>query len=484
MGSLNVEILTSVPGSGKTKAILKHVGRSRKPTIIASISCQLSKQSYDFFTMTLGYDNAIILDTDNIKKRASVYDSIKESIGKYRVIFITHSALMNFPHFDLFEGHELYIDEVPDMVDLRQVQFKTNIDVVSRYCDIASNGRMTVVEKHRKTLEEIAMDGMHNLDVVSNSVFPLVKALLTDIPVIIKDSCAYFVEDMSTQSWELFTKITIACANFRETFTGVVLKEYAGWEFVESPLVSDLDFRNYKNTQRIEIIPMYDGNWSRYASDIEIGGETVYNKVKDIVYNVVGPVNYIYTTNSYRGPLNGGTKIPYNPHGMNNYMNFSTAVALFSYNPSPWQLELLKSLSYNQGLDVDHLTNAFLVSKYLEPAFQLCLRTDIRNNKSMSPVRLIVPDMRVAEYLKNKYLPDANIDCSLMIFAEKERKPRKKETTPRARKESFKSIFCLDNKEQSALSYYQKQIGRKLSVLEPTDIALVSDWISTRRKSK
>ncbi|QAY01238.1 hypothetical protein ZPAH1_orf00222 [Aeromonas phage ZPAH1] len=479
---LTVEILTSVPGSGKTKAILKHVGRSKKPTIIASISCQLSKQSYDFFTMTLGYGDAIILDTDNIKKRASVFESIKESIGNYRVIFITHSALMNFPYFEMFEGHELYIDEVPDMVDLRQVQFKTNIDVVSRYCNIAPNGRMTIIEEHRKTLEDIAMDGLHNLDVVSNSVFPLVKALLVDIPVIVKDNCAYFVEDMSTQNWGLFKKITIACANFQETFTGVVLKEYSNWKFIESPLVNNLDFRNYRNTHRIEIIPVYDGNWSRYASDIEIGGETVYNKVKDLVYNVVGPVNYIYTTNSYRGPLNGGTKIPYNPHGMNSYMNFSTAVALFSYNPSPWQLELLRSLSYNQGLDVDSLTDAFLVSKYLEPAFQLCLRTEIRDNKSMAPVRLIVPDMRVADYLKSKYLPDAIIDESLMITAIKERKPRKKETTPRVRKESFKSMFSLDKKEQSALSYYQKQIGRKLSILEPKDIILVREWIDNRRK--
>lgn len=480
---LKVDVLTSVPGSGKTKAILKHVGRSKKPTIIASISCQLSKQSYDFYTMTLGYGNAIILDTDNIKKRASVFESIKESIGNYRVIFITHSALMNFPHFEMFEGHELYIDEVPDMVDLRQVQFKTNIDVVSRYCDIAENGKMTVIEDHRKTLEEIAIDGLHNLDVVSNSVFPLVKALLVGIPVIVKDNCAYFVEDMSNQQWNLFKKITIACANFQETFTGVVLKEYAGWEFVESPLVNDLDFRSYRNTHRIEILPVYDGNWSRYAADAEINGETVYNRVRDLVYNIVGPVNYIYTTNSYRGPLSGGTKIPYNPHGMNNYMNFSTAVALFSYNPSPWQLELLRSLSFNHGMDVDRLTDAFLVSKFLEPAFQLCLRTEIRNNKSMSPVRLIVPDMRVADYLKRRYLPDAKIDDSLIITYVKERKPRKKETTPRVRKESFKSMFDLDKKEQSALSYYQKQIGKKFSILEPDDIVKVREWINARRGS-
>lgn len=479
---LKVEVLTSVPGSGKTKAILKHVGRNKKPTIIASISCQLSKQSFDFYTMTLGYTDAIVIDTDNIKRKASVFESIKEAIGNHRVIFITHSALMNFPYFDMFEGHELYIDEVPDMVDLRQIQFKTNIEVVSKYCEISEKGRMVLIEKNRKPLEEIAKDGLYNLDVVSNSVFPLVKALLVGIPVVVKENCAYFVEDMSTQSWNLFSKITIACANFSETFTGTVLKEYSGWEFTESPLVGDLDFRNYKNTQRIEIVPVYDGNWSRYAADTEIEGESVYNRVKDLVLNIVGPVNYIYTTNSYRGPLAGGSRIPYNPHGMNNYMNFTTAVALFSYNPSPWQLELLRSLSYNQGLDVDRLTNAFLVSKYLEPAFQLCLRTDIRNNKSMSMVRLIVPDLRVANYLKDKYLPDAKIDYSLMIDSTKESKPRKKETAPRMRKESFKSMFGLDNKEQSALSYHQKKIGKKYSILEPNDIVEVREWINSRRK--
>lgn len=479
---LSAEILTSVPGSGKTKAILSHVVRSKKKTIIASISCQLSKQSFDYYTKELNGTGAIIVDTDNIKRRDSVQNILRESIGENRVIFITHTALMNFPYFEMFEDHELYIDEVPEMIDLCQIQFKTNIDVIAKYCHVSESGKMVLKEEHREELQGVAVDGLYNLDVVSNSIFPLTKALLQGIPVTVKENCAYFVEDMSTQKWEVFSKITIACANFIETFTGVVLKEYGGWEFTESPLVNNLDFRTYRNTHRVEIVPIYDGNWSRYAADTEFGGDTVYNKAKDLIENITGGVKYIYTTNSYRGPLPNGDRIQYNPHGLNSYTSYTTAVALFSYNPSPWQLDLLRTFSFTQGLDTDILCNAFLVSKYLEPVFQLCLRTDIRKNKSMSPVRLIVPDMRAAEYLKNRYLIDAHIDDSLMIKVSVERKERKKETVPRNRKESFTTMFSLDPKEQSALSYYQKKNNKKFIITEPAHVIEVGEWVKNRRK--
>lgn len=313
----------------------------------------------------------------------------------------------------------------------------------------------------------------------------MAKALLQGIPVVLKDKCSYFVQDMSIQKWDRFSKITIACANFEETFTGVVLKEYCGWKFVQSELTELLDFKEYENTDRIEIIPLFNGNWSRYAGDLEYQGDTVYNQMRNIVGKIVGDEKFIYTTNSYRGVVKNGDRISYNPHGLNGYMDYKCAVALFSYNPSPWQNDLLKSFSKKQGLASTTLSDAFIVSKYLEPVFQLCLRTVIRSNVGTEKVRLIVPDWRAADYLKSRYLKDATINSNYIIMFDDERKARKTrktETKPRKRKESFTSMFNLTAKEQSALSYFQKKKGIKLSINEPAHIKMVSEWVSEKRK--
>lgn len=477
--ALNVEILQAVPAAGKTKAILTHVRKNKKHCVIASISCQLSQQSYDFYNNLGGENDSIIIDSDHVSRSKSVAEVIKESAGNYRVLFITHAALLTYPDYEDLSGHELYIDEVPDFVQLNQLKFTDNLDFIGKYCKI-EDGRMTLDEDHREKLNKIATDGLYGHDVVSSSVFSLARSLLQGIPVIVKDNVVYFIDDSTTQKWNKFDKITIACANFRETFTGVVLKDFCGWKFKTSPLMKKLDFTQYPNSNRVEIIPVYDGIWSRYAADKDVNGESVYNKVKDVVYDLVGISPFIYTTNSYRAALKVGHRIAYNPHGLNSYMSHTTAVALFSYNPMPWQIELLKCLSSCHNMDTNKLIDAYLVSKYLEPVFQLCLRTDIRNQHSKWKVTLIVPDMRAAEYLKSRYLPEAKIDTDHMVSGP-ERKERKKETTPRKKKVTFGTMFELSKEEQGKFYRWCRKLDFKLDIIQPEHVKMVRDWVSTIR---
>ena len=396
-------------------------------------------------------------------------------------MFITHAALMDYPDFEDLKDYELYIDEVPDFVQLNQMKFTDNLNFISKYCKI-ENGKMILLENYTEELNKIALDGLYGNDVISESVFSLARTLLQGIPVVIKDNIVYFIDDKTTNNWKSFKKITIACANFYETFTGVVLKDFYKWDISESKLSKYLDFKTYPNTNRIEIIPMYDGNWSRYSADKILDGDSVYNKVKESVLDIIGNTPFIYTNNSYRTAFNIGHHVAYNPHGLNSYMSHTVAVALFSYNPMPWQIEILKGLSDCFKMDKDKLIDAFLVSKYLEPCFQLCLRTDIRNKDSLHKVTLIVPDMRAAEYLKTRYLHNANIDCAYMI------KPpeviRKKETTPRNIKLSFIKLFKMDKNETARFYRYKKTLDYELDTIQPEHVKLVQNWIENIRNYK
>lgn len=476
--ALVVDILQAVPAAGKTKAILGHIKKSGKPTIVASISCQLSQQSYDYYN-AMGCDDAVVIDSDHVSRSSSVVDTIKGCIGNHRVMFITHAALLKFPDYDLLEGHELFIDEVPDLVQLNQLKFTDHMDILGKYCDI-DNGLMVLNDLYRSNVEKIAHDGLSGNDIVSQSLFELAKSLLQGIPVLTKDDSVYFIDDSTSQKWHVFSNITVACANFVETFTGTILKEFCGWEFRTSKLVKKLDFMVYPNTDRVEIIPMFDGIWSRYSADKVIGEESVYSKVKTTVYDLTGNTPFIYTTNSYRGALKQGQRVAYNPHGLNNYMSHTTAVSLFSYNPTPWQLELLSTLSKARNLDSDKLTQSYLVSKYLEPTFQLCLRTDIRNQHSNWNVRLIVPDMRAAEYLKSRYLHEATIDCSQMVVPP-ERKNRAAEVQPRAKKVSIKGMLNMTEPEYRKYHRWCKANQTKYSATEPKDVIAVSKWLESVR---
>ncbi|ADM80003.1 hypothetical protein phiAS5_ORF0160 [Aeromonas phage phiAS5] len=475
----NVEILQAVPAAGKTKAILTHVRKNKKPCIIASISCQLSQQSYDFYNNITGENDSIIIDSDHVSRSKSVSDVISESIGKNRVLFITHAALLAYPDYDDMKGYELYIDEVPDLVQLNQLKFTDNLDFIGKFCNI-DEGKMSLKEECRENLNKIATDGLYGHDVVSSSVFSLARSLLQGIPVILKDNVVYFIDDSTTQKWHVFDRITIACANFRETFTGVILKEFCGWSFKTSPLMKKLDFIQYPNSSRVEIIPLYNGIWSRYSADKDVDGESVYNKVKDTVYDLVGMTPFIYTTNSYRAALKVGHRVAYNPHGLNNYMSHTTAVALFSYNPMPWQIELLKCLSECHKMDANKLIDAFLVSKYLEPVFQLCLRTDIRNQHSTWKVSLLVPDLRAAEYLKSRYLLESKIDTSHMVSGPA-RKERKQETAPRKKRVTFANLFDFTKAEQGKFYRWCRTLDYKLDAIQPEHVKLVSEWINKSR---
>lgn len=478
---MKANILKAVPAAGKTKAILEHIFESGEKAIVASISRQLSRQSYDFYNNLGG--TSCIIDSDHLNSETSVMRAIEKEVKRNDVIFITHSALLQFEDFNQLKEFHLYIDEVPELISLESFNFTHNSNCVLDYCEEIGEEKnrqygLILQSEHRNKLQDMAKDGQKELDDVSKSLFPLYRALLQELPVNVvrteQGIRCFFVDDMTTQNWETFKSVTIACANFEETLTGVVLKNFANWEFMKSPLHSRLLFQDYRNTDRINIRVMCDQSWSRYLGDQEINGKSVYESMKERLMNDMADESFIYTKNSYRTRLQKGTEIPYNPHGLNMYKKHQNVAALFCYNPLPWQIPLLKGLAESQNMDENILIQAFVTSKYLEPVFQLCLRSDIRNFDSTKPVNLFVPDMRCVDYLVNNYLKNANVITDNIVKTRRKRQARKRPGIP--------GLLNMETKELNAFKRWMKKEGINLDVENPKDVKVASEWLTDRRK--
>lgn len=481
---MKIEVLTAIPAAGKTKAILEHILESGEKAVIASISRQLSRQSFEYFENLGG--SGVVIDADHKHGSNSVNNAILDCVTNgSQVIFITHAALLGFTDFSVMSDFHLYIDEVPELVTFERNSFTVSLDSVLQYCEPIS-GELGVLdslilkEEHVETVTRMAQEGASGRDDVMATLYPLYRSLLQGIPVKLhftdNGSYTYFINDVSTSSWESFKKITIASANLKDTFAGMVLKHFNKWEFIDSPLKSKLLFTEYPNSSRVKINVMMADNWSKHCADKERDGISNYNRMKTIIEGLVDGKDFIYTRNSYRARFTRGTEVPYNPHGLNAYSSYKNVAVMFSFNPLPWQIPLLKELAISADLEEDKLIDAFIVSKYLEPAFQLCARSNIRNSKSNAKINLYVPDMKLAQYMKDHYFPNAEISTEYMI-----KTPEKKTTRDR---KSFQSMFDMTQKERYKYMYLLRKLGRKLDVNSTEDYTIVSEWIEKGRKAK
>ncbi|ABF72608.1 hypothetical protein PHG25ORF049c [Aeromonas phage 25] len=469
--------LSAIPAAGKTAAILNHIVENNEKAIIASISRQLSKQSFEYY-VGLGGEGELV-DTDNRQGQKSVHEAVIKASEEFDVIFITHAALMGLRDIDAVKRFYLYIDEVPELTSFERFTFTTSVEShILELCKIDETGLLELRDEHRKSVQKMAIDGFRGNDDIYSTLFPLYKALLTGVPVRLSveggvTQC-YYVNDASNDDWAKFKSITVCSANFEQTFTGMIMKHFNGWEFEESPLVGRLAFRVYPKTARVKIHVMFDDDWSRYKADKEVDGISNYTRIENTLDTIVNG-DFIYTRNSYRPRMPKGTEVPYNPHGLNNYSDYTNVVVMFSYNPAPWQVPILKELAKSVGLDESAMVDAYIVSKYLEPAFQLCARCDIRNEHSLKPINLYVPDMKLAQYML-RYLPHAEICDGNSVENHKQVKRNR---------ESYQALYQMTEKERFKYKYLLRKLGRILDINSAEDQEIVQDWIiKTREKAK
>lgn len=483
---MKIETLIALPAAGKTDAILSHVLETKEKAVIASPSRVLSEQSYNKFKRMGG--RAVLIDSTRLRSIKTVQASIMQSVKDGAdVIFITHTALSNMERSKMFGDYALYIDEVPQLVEFNEYPFKSNLELITKHCEpIADESEclqnLVLKDSEKAAIKEKIESAKDGTDMIDSSLRGLYEALLEKkINVMVKHNEGHrkngskivFLNDNKHGTWGDFKKVTIACANLFDTYSGKYLRYYANCDFVPSALESRLYFKEYKNTDRVNIILMTDSErWSRHQSETN----NTFERLVDMVKNECGD-DFIYTVNRDREACtNGiGERIPYGSYGLNSYIHHKNVAVMFSFNPQRWEIDILKGLANSCDLPTNEFLKARHVSDYLEPAFQLCLRCNLRDNESKENVNLYVPDWALVDYLKT-FLPNANVITDRMISLEcGERKGRK----------SFKKMFDFNEKENARFNGFKHRMKKKGKTLDPSDgesVEMVRVWITKQRK--
>ena len=94
-------------------------------------------------------------------------------------------------------------------------------------------------------------------------------------------------------------------------------------------------------------------------------------------------------------------RLPNKPHGLNEFADYDDIVFLSSLNPTTDHFRFLKS----RGIEGDEVRRF----TYLSAAYQAIMRTSIRDTASLSPKRILVPDLSLAEYL-HEVLPGSKLE--------------------------------------------------------------------------
>ena len=95
-------------------------------------------------------------------------------------------------------------------------------------------------------------------------------------------------------------------------------------------------------------------------------------------------------------------RLPNKPHGLNEFADFDDIVFLSSLNPTTDHFRFLREQYGIEGDEVRGFT-------YFSAAYQAIMRTSIRDTESLSPKRILVPDLPLAEYLHG-ILPGSTLE--------------------------------------------------------------------------
>ena len=173
----------------------------------------------------------------------------------------------------------------------------------------------------------------------------------------------------------------------------------------------DLDFAKrllyteHPNGDLVTIYYVTDHQWSRKRKETVLeDGETISDRMVKAATELFTSGRFLWHANKAvtESPFDPpAQRLPNKPHGLNMFVDYDDIVFLSSLNPTTDHFRFLKS----QGIEGDEVRGF----TYFSAAYQAIMRTSIRDMESLSPKRILVPDLSLAEYLQ-EVLPGAKLE--------------------------------------------------------------------------
>lgn len=407
--------VSACAGSGKTTTAMKAIGKGVQlgdKFIVAQPTKQLIENtvaSQRNQISLMGAKTAVITsDRYPGKTHSEFIKAVNDATVD--VIFTTHSTVMSCWQIANKGKWNLIIDEIPNV----DVPFHANLSLTwndwmkhVRVEDAGDADAMLVYPNvgAERTVQEWAWNELQD-DVIAVTqsfwemlVNPNYRLSITkaDWQTVGFDGTAKLhahgtLLPTILQGWN---RVTIMGANFDNSLLSIVWRSM-GIDFQpDRAIVVTNATHPLAAGQRARIHYFTERNWSKYLRN-QIGFHVIAEK---LAQHVSG--QHIWSANNdvetYMWKAKDGTRIAPISHGLNSYVGFDKAVYLAALNDTPAHAKWLEN---NYGLDRDEIGKA----KSFEAAYQMVMRTNLRDQKGNLDVDIYVADRRTADYL-NSLLP-------------------------------------------------------------------------------
>lgn len=502
-----IEYLELSAGMGKTYSTIKWIVEEQIPQgnkwVYVAPSKELINEtaqviesiddSVDFCIITDDYFKGVMVNT---------IDLLKENTSD--IYLITHANLENIItkcETHIFEGFNVVVDELPSVFNMHDISLSNESDFIkSRLVKSDDYDNVLTLDKSKTALENLKKDGERN---GSKKITYFAKALKETNTVLRQEMSDYVVyQTYSVLDYKDFietsNRVVFLGAKINNTLTsGLLERQGISFEVFNDvkPIRSE-----YLNQERVTIYYLTDENvdsgctssllnaafnlrtgkklsYREYRhlpngmDDLDEGFVNVYQEYVNRACDKLGEdflytVNYIPKTKVYKDVMFEGvpygTCIPYGCHGLNGYSHYTKVLSLFCYKPSPLHKSLLAYLKVLY--DFPDIEGKYIDMKYKDASYQVCTRSALRRfDLPNEKIEFIVPDIDVAHYIKDNYIPACVIDNSLALYI-----PDNRENNGGLNKDILAKKFNLDKKESAKFrnfkSYFRKTKGR-----EPTE---------------
>jgi len=380
--------------------------------------------------------------SDSVARKLTDY--LKGSDGKGQIIFTTQAVLPYLPSLSIRKYWHCFVDEAPQVFqhfsyeasgteDLNGHEALPDLITFEHYKGDYS--RVGIKKRKRAELERIAKD-----EGIDETTQEIARTLLNKhYRSFVKSQTFQELKDGSKSKLSFFSilmptvldgfaSVTMASANFQDTFV-YQLWSQLGVEFrADKELASSLRFQEHTNGHLITIKYAIEKNSSKKLRRSKLNPDsddetTVQDAYVAAINTEFHGAAFAFQANKdvANGVFGGkGHRLPNVPHGLNTFSHINNIAFLSSLNPHSDVFPFLKTM----GIDGEAIRRAI----YYQGGYQSVLRTSIRDPHNQDPKIIIVPDRSLADYL-NGLFPDSKIEkLKTTIVEEKPKKigrPRK-----------------------------------------------------------
>jgi len=338
----------------------------------------------------------------------SLHEHLTNKTRKAQVVITTHEAFDSLPYFNRPEDWILIFDEVPKAID----QLSTKTTVVHKFLtnnlqliDVDNYARLIL--KHRGEIQKI-FDNEHD-DASFQAVHDLVgkllnegwdtytnrdryKSLVAGVPQG-KVLEAYTIR--SPFLLQKFERCIVVAANFADTFFSHVMK-FQKWDFL--PYHGTPSILNDNHHNNGNLLTVYYLNIRKWSKTTAKSYPNILINYIDHIKNLFGNDDFIWLGNAdgldhFAGT--SGIKLSGSPHGLNSYKDIDDAAVLGAFNPDNPFASFMTFIGMSRA-QID-------AAMHISSAYQGVLRGSLRDRRSTTPKRVVLPDVTTANWFLAKF---------------------------------------------------------------------------------